>query len=172
MQRHRYKILVLAAFSLSTAANGQALGPAEINAGGGTASASGLVHEFAIGSVVSIPALSSASLVITPGVLQPDNPTGIKTEIIPARLLAVFPTPMETTVNIAPSFPTGGNLGMRLLDASGKLVLDRRAILATGTERQSLNIEQLAAGNYFLHVSWTATGRNEQQSSFKLQKLR
>lgn len=172
MRHNRYKLLVLAALALSADASSQSLGPSELNATGASTSISGIVHEYAIGSVVATPAFSSANLVITPGVLQPDQPTGIDKVPIAMDALRVFPSPMETVVHLDPAFNGGGSIGLRLLDASGKLVLSRNVKLSAGTERQSLDVSALAAGNYFLHVSWIATGETEQQSSFKLQKLK
>src|SRR3954465_12260692 len=78
MQRKRYKLL-LAALILSAPAGAQSLGPSELNAAGNSATAGGNTYEYAIGSVVGLPAYSSASIVVTPGVLQPQSPTGIHT---------------------------------------------------------------------------------------------
>jgi hypothetical protein len=170
MQRHRYKLLI-AALVLAAPAGAQSLGPSEMNAAGRSATVGGNNYEYAIGTVVGQAAYSSASLVVTPGVLQPQNPTGAGVPAIAAAALRVFPSPMENTLFLEPAFNGAGDLEYKLLNAAGQLVRERSVKLSSGTERQSLDVRGLAAGNYFLQVSWTGTGAAAQQSAFKLQKL-
>jgi hypothetical protein len=171
MHLSRHKLLLMPALMIAANVSAQSVGPSELNASGGSATVGGNTFEYALGSVVATPAFSSASLVITPGVLQPSI-NGVKVETIAVGSLQVYPTPMDQILHIEPAFRSSGSLEYRLVDAAGKLVLNRTVRLSTGSERQALDVRELAAGNYFLQVSWTGTNAAEQRTAFKLQKLK
>ncbi|HMP91294.1 MAG TPA: T9SS type A sorting domain-containing protein [Phnomibacter sp.] len=70
--------------------------------------------------------------------------------------LAVFPNPVETSVNI--NFAEAGNYQVDLVNAAGARVLARRFAASTGAVSTSLNRAGLPAGIYHLRVVNEKTG--------------
>lgn len=160
---------ISSSFLLITACFGtqaQSIGPAMINAAGGSATIGGNIHEYAIATEVLGPV---ASLTVTPGPLQPAPTTaGIADAPGLAAQLLVFPNPAQSTVHIQPSLAAGDELSYTLADAAGKVVLRQTARLATGTERQTLHVGSLAAGSYLLTVFGSGS---DQKAAFNIQKI-
>ena len=165
--------LLLLSLMLCTATfvHAQSIGPSAIDAAGGSVSAGGNTYEYAIGQVVAGNTFTAASLVVTPGVLQPVSTTGVTLPAIAQADLKVFPSPAETTLYLQPAFSGSGSLQYSLYDAAGKLVLSHTVILKSGTERQVLNVAQIAAGQYMLRAMWLQAGITY-TSGYKVQKLR
>lgn len=160
--------LVLAA---CCAARAQSIGPSTLNAGGGSGNIAGATYEYAIGEVVDGATLSSATLVVTQGVLQPTLPTSVAHGPRAITGLDVFPSPVETILYLQPKMGKRGRLEYSLYDAGGKLVLHNSAVLATGNERQEADVQALAVGQYTLQVSWLE-GPNNYTGTYKIQKLK
>ena len=171
-----YKYIRSILFSIAVLAGvplyAQSIGPSAIDAAGNSITTGGITYEYAIGQPGNNSTFTSASLVVTPGVLQPViNTTGILPDAGLSAQLQVYPDPLETMLFIQPAFKGGGTLQSGLYDASGKLVLRQDALLKTGGERQALDVTQLAAGNYLLQVKWLCAGATS-TAAYKLQKLR
>lgn len=166
-------LLLFLGLSLSGAAlHAQSVGPSVLDATGGSATISGNTYEYAVGDVTNGATLTSPTLIVTQGVLQPTKTTGINNNgAHPITGLDVYPSPVATTLYLQPHFSGSGRLSYSLYDAGGKLVLTKEAILATGTERQEASVEPLAVGQYTLQVQWLE-GSNTLQSAYKIQKLR
>lgn len=151
--------------------NAQSIGPSSLTAAGNSVDAGGVVHEYAIGQTMPGATLYASNLVITPDVLQPAATTGIDRPGIPLSDLQVFPSPMESTLYIRPSFKAGGTLQYSLYDAAGKQITNQEAALISGSEQQTISVERLAVGQYVLQVSWIQQEATY-TSSYKLQKLK
>ncbi len=168
MKRTLLILLMLAAIG----AQAQSIGPKTLNATGGTVTISGNTYEWSVGEMTVINTASSSTLVVTQGVLQPTTPTtGIKkTESFTAQQLKVYPTPTQNTLFIQPDFNKSGQLQCYVTDAAGKEILKHEANLQTGNEKQQINMESLAAGNYMLVVLFSSN-TDRFQTAFKVQKL-
>jgi hypothetical protein len=154
-----------------TNVNAQSIGPSSLNAAGNSVNAGGIVHEYAIGQTMPGNTYYSSNLVVTPDVLQPAATTGISTPGIGASELQVFPSPMENTLFLRPSFKASGTLHYSLYDAAGRQITDQEVMLQTGSEQQTISVDRLAIGQYALHVSWIQKD-NTYTSVYKLQKLK
>ena len=163
MKKYLFALLV---FATTTSGRAQGIGPAVLNAAGGSANIGGNTHEYAIATEVLGP---TGSVTVTAGPLQP-APTTESISDAPglANLLTVFPNPAQATVHIQPSLAAGDELSYTLADAAGKVVLRRTARLATGTERQTLHVGSLAAGAYLLAVH---AGSSARPATFNIQKI-
>src|SRR6218665_2294247 len=117
-------LTLISLFLLSLSLHGQSVGPSEINAAGSSVTAGGNTYEYAIGTVVGAPAYISGSLVVTPGVLQPqvEATNGIAETAIPSDRLSVYPNPVEQTLFLKPDFGRKGVLQYVLMDASGRTI--------------------------------------------------
>ena len=109
-------------------------------------------------------------MIVIPGVLQPVAATGVGQHTISSTDMQVFPSPVVTTLFLQPAFSGGGSLQYSLYDAAGKLVLSHKTILKTDAERQSIEMEHIAAGQYILQVAWVRAGTTY-TAGYKVQKL-
>jgi hypothetical protein len=153
------------------AAHAQSIGPSTIDAAGSSVTIGGNTFEYAIGQVMAGNTLNAGSVVITPDVVQPAFATGINDNAIAANELLVYPSPVETTLFLKPSFKGAGLLQYKLFDAAGKLVLSNESRLQSGNEQQQLNVAGLAAGQYTLQVVWNKTNTTY-TAGYKIQKLK
>jgi hypothetical protein len=158
--------------SATTAASAQSIGPSAMTAAGGSAAIPGGFHEYAIGQLTSANAYTSASLIVTPGVLQPEfATTGVAMHSLKAAAVSVYPNPVVTTLFLQPDLKGAGTLSYKLHDAAGRLVLQSTASLVTGGELQRIQMATLAAGQYTLQVEWLQGGQVS-SSAFQIQKLK
>lgn len=149
----------------------QSVGPSALDAAGASVAVGGNIYEYAIGQVMAGNTFSAPTLVVTPGVIQPNmTSAGIKGQGITASQLHVYPSPAESTLHLQPAFNGNGTLQYSLYDAAGKPVISREAVLQSGIERQSLDITRIAAGQYMLQVIWTQSG-STYTSGYKVQKV-
>ncbi len=167
-----YKLLLAGSICclMHTAAGAQSVGPSGITAAGRSVTAGGNTHEYAIGQVVSGETRSATGIVVTQGILQPRiQSTGVAG--IQKEELQVFPSPMDRELFLQPAFKGGGELSYTLYDASGRLVSRNSVRLQSGAERQSLQVANLAAGQYMLQVGWQQNGKLV-SSAYQVQKIK
>lgn len=162
----RKQLIISALLLCGTAANAQSV----LNSTGGYGMAGGNTFEYALGDVVAGTTLSSSSLVVTQGVLQPGVATTGIHPIPTITGLQVFPSPVSSTLYLQPDLGRGGVLHYELYDAAGRLVIARNAALQTGNERQEMDVHSLAVGQYMLQVQWQSGAVNS-AGAYKIQKL-
>jgi len=171
MQPPKCLLLCIACYASNTLF-AQSIGPSTIDAAGASITSGSLVYEYAVGQPVSGNTLSSPSLVLTPGVLQPlNNTASIGTLPITSADLQVFPNPVESTLFLFPSFNGSGSLQYSLYDVSNRLIKSHEIVLQSGKEKQTIDMTTLAAGSYLLRVTWAQAGRSY-VSGYKLQKIK
>lgn len=166
-----YFLFTAGLLAISTAAHAQSIGPSTLNAGGNSVTVSGNTFEYAIGQVMNGSTLTTGSVIITQDVLQPSFTTGVDDNTIAANELQVYPSPVETTLFLKPSFNGKGLLQYRLFDLAGKLLLSYEAQLQLGNELQQLNVATLSAGQYTLQVVWNKSNTTC-TAGYKIQKLK
>lgn len=151
----------------------QSVGPSSINASGGSTVVDGNTHEYAIGDVVAGSTYDGPGLVVTQGVLQPvvEDPNSIGQLTIDAAYLNVFPNPVEQTLFLQPGFNGRGVLEYVLTDLQGRILLQKKAPLEQGNERQQINMGHLAAAPYCLQVLWQQEGK-VYTKAYKIQKIK
>ncbi len=151
----------------------QSIGPSEINGNGKSVTSGGKTYEYAIGTVVGMPAYVSGSLVVTPGVLQPftAESNSVDETAIPPANLSVYPNPVEQTLFLKPAFGKKGKLQYLLLDAAGRTIMTRTADLEHGNEMQQIPMSAYALGQYTLNVSWHQQGKTL-NTAYKIQKVK
>jgi len=166
-------LIVLCLLLYSLAAGAQSIGPSTLNTAGGSQTIAGNTYEYAIGDVVAGNTYDGPGLVVTPGVLQPmvEDPSGINQPLIDAGALNVFPNPVEQVLFMQPDFKKGGILEYVLADVQGRVMLQGRAALGQGNERQQINMNHLAAASYNLNVVWKQAGKTYVRS-YKIQKIK
>jgi hypothetical protein len=165
--------LIFPLLLLSALSSAQSIGPSELNATGKSVVTGGNTYEYAIGAVVGLGAYQSSSLVVTPGVLQPQNaqPNGIDENAIPGSSLSVYPNPVQETLFLQPAFGKKGMLKYILLDGAGRTLMTRNATLEHGNELQEIQMSAYAIGQYTLSVEWQQQGKAF-NTAYKIQKIK
>lgn len=168
------KLLMLAALAAQSFAvlQAQDIGPSILNSAGGGGTLSGNSYDWSVGEMALISTFTSSNLVVTQGLLQPTSgTTSINDVLLPASALAVYPNPASDVVYLKPLLKTGDKLNWYLTDITGKVVVNQGVILQTGSDIQTLQFAQLAAGNYLLHVA-VVSGDNRYNNNYKIQKVK
>lgn len=169
----KYTTLFLLGLCAAPLLRAQSIGPASVNATGGSRQIAGNTYEYAIGDGVFTPAFVGPGLVVTPGVLQPtdEDPNSIQPPGIDAGALALFPNPAQDVLLLQPRFGKKGNLHYLLYDGLGRVILQKDCSLQTGNERQEIHLQALSVGQYTLRVAWTAAD-GRYVSAYKIQKIK
>ncbi len=164
-------IFFLIVIDMAAHANAQSVGPSIINSSGGGGVINSQRFDYSVGEMTVVSTFTSASLVVTQGVLQPPASGEGVPQVNPLQSgLSVYPNPASDVVYLQPSLGQNTKLEYDLLDVSGKVILGNAANLQTGNEKQSLRVSGLPAGSYILRV--TATQKGETFSgTYKIQKL-
>lgn len=167
----KYIFLTIAGLAFVLGVHAQSVGPVTLNAQGGSATVGGNTFEWSIAEMTLVSTATAPNIVVTQGVLQPMPPaTGVKDNKYLAENLKVYPIPTQGVLYLEPSFLNGGTLSYLLMDANGKTIARREVILNTGHERQSVDMNAFAAGNYMLQVQYNEGG-SVNTNTFKVQKL-
>ena len=163
-------VLGLSAYATSPA-NAQSIGPSAITTAGRSSISAGVAYDYAIGQLTSAGTYTSASLIVLPGVLQPEfTPTGVARHSLTPTEVRVYPNPVLTTLHVQPRFTGAGTISYKLHDAAGRLVLQSSARLATGSELQNIQMTALPAAQYTLQVEWLQGGQIS-GGTYQVQKL-
>jgi hypothetical protein len=153
-------------------AHGQSIGPATVNATGGSGAISGNTYDWSIGEMSMVATFYSSAVTITQGVLQ-NNPS---TEGVPSTSLAghlqVFPNPASTVVNLQYTSVSRGLLSYRLMDMAGRIIASRSTEVSQGVVTEQVNISTLAVASYMLEVLFKSDNEVAKISSYKIEKLK
>lgn len=164
------RILVIIWLLAATGAYAQNNGPSTINASGGTKQIGSNTFEWSIAEMTVINTFSSASLVLTQGVLQPMVwPTSISNTTFRNGDMHIYPNPVENDLTLDCNFSNGGNLNYSLLDMTGKLIRTSDVQLHNGKEKINISFSGLATGDYLLRVIYNQQGTNS-VASYKISK--
>ncbi|HET8808764.1 MAG TPA: T9SS type A sorting domain-containing protein [Flavobacteriaceae bacterium] len=142
-----------------------------LNASGGSANIAGNLYAYSIGEMLLISTETSASFIVTQGVLQAHGDLlDVEENPLLDEGLSLYPNPVANTLYLHPTFPGGGELSLRLFDLRGRLIMKHKINLQTGMERQQLNLYFLQEGTYILQAN-LQQGKRTYEHSFKILKL-
>lgn len=166
---HAASLCALLAALLLAPANASAQNT--VNASGGTGTIGGDTYAYSIGEMAVVGTASNGNLTVTQGVLQAgaDIGTAVQESSPAGDRLALYPNPVADQLFLQPAAQGGTLLHFRLLDAAGRLLLQREVPLATGNERQRIDMEDLAGGTYFLKAD-LLHGTEHHAQTFKVIK--
>ena len=166
-------LLIFSCIAASIGAHAQSIGPATMNASGGSSVVAGNEFEWSIGEMALVSTFSSASIVVTQGVLQPaDKSTKVADDHELQQQLKVFPNPATSIVNLQYTSNTRGALSYRLLDMSGKTVNTTTIDIAPGSNNGQVDVSALACATYMLDVTLDSGAGKTEHATFKIQKLK
>ena len=152
----------------------QSIGPGTLNATGGAAVISGNEYEWSIGEMTMVSTFSSASIVVTQGVLQISDSayTGVPIKPTPSRHLQVFPNPASTVVNLQLTSPTQGTLSYTITDMTGKVLGKHSLDIQPGTTTEQVDIKEFACATYLLNVSVSSDNSTPERFAYRIQKIK
>ena len=153
-------------------ARGQSIKPSTFNAAGGSGTIGSNKFDWSIGEMTMVSTFTGSSVIITQGLLQ-NNKLGTGVPALSAgERIQVFPNPANTLVNLQYTTAIQGALSYRLMDMTGRTIINYNAQVPQGVTLEQLNISELAAATYLLEVSFKANGATEEMTSFKIEKLK
>ncbi len=134
----------------------------------------GLKFDYTIGEMTLVTTQKNAELIITQGLLQPDNfKKGIpgpadNTNILQYNNIKVYPNPAKNILHIEFTENEDTKMSYQLFDATGNILLSETYAHKSGTGNISLHMENYAAGNYYLTIMKSNT---QEKLNYKLQKI-
>ena len=151
----RLQTLIGCLIALSPAcAVAQIIGPATLNAGGGVASVGANTYEYSIGELAVVSTFSGPNLVVTHGVLQPqDAAVSIKPQAGIQNTIQVYPNPSRDILNLEmnPQNATAGRL--LLTDALGRTLVNQSFKVMAGEHfHTTLDLSSFAAATYLISI--------------------
>jgi hypothetical protein len=166
-------LLIPLALAAIGSAHAQSTGPGTMNATGSTVVAGGNEFDWSVGEMTMVSTITSASIVVTQGVLQPADagPSGVKNTSLLATQLQVFPNPATSLVNIQYSSQDAGTLTYKLTDMQSKVINTQTIKVAQGTTLEKVNVSELACATYMLEVTVISGNASPETISYKIQKL-
>lgn len=168
MKKH---FLLLTGVLCALHSGAQSVGPSTLNSAGKSSNIGPDTYEWSVGEMAVVSTYTSGSLVVTQGVLQPfDAALGVPANNRIAKNLNMFPNPAQDVLFLQPAFQPGTSLSYSLQAIDGKVLRSATTQLPTGSEKQTLQLNALAAGNYMLLVQVTENGRTF-TNNYKIEKL-
>lgn len=142
-----------------------------VNVSGGNGSIGGNTYAYSIGEMTVVGTATAGSFTSTQGVLQAgtDATIGVQEISGTGEGMTLYPNPVADLLYLQPDLQGGGDLHLRLYDASGKLLMEREVRLGAGHERQQISMAGMAEGAYFLHAV-LQNGKHQFQKTYKVLK--
>lgn len=141
--------------ALSYIGSAQSIGPATLNAAGGSTAVSGNTYEWSVGEMVLVHTVSTSGLVVTQGILQPMlQVTGIKDQLA-LEGMSIYPNPASDQLNIKFNLDRNLDITLKLTDISGREQYLKKIKNHNGSALITMNFKAYAAGAYMLQVITT-----------------
>ena len=160
----------------STLSFSQSVTPSILNVTGGFNLFSFYRFEWSFGEATAIETLSSPSLIVTSGVMQPgtDKPATYNNNLAWDKdEIKIFPNPTQGILEIDFLSKQQGNVNMTLYDESGKQMTRKTFIYYGNGSIQKMDLTAYANGQYFLNILLDPINTSvTKRSTFKIQKLR
>ncbi len=154
LQIMKKSLLFIASIVLTIGAQAQSVGPATINAAGGSGTAGGNNFDYSIAEMTVVSTATTTDKVFTQGVLQPHQliADAVSDATLLSQNFSIFPNPANTFLNIK-STNIDNTLGdITLLDATGKTVYKiNNPVLNNGVF--VIDMQAYPMGNYILNIA-------------------
>lgn len=141
---------------LSYICSAQSIGPATLNAAGGSAVVAGNTYEWSVGEMVLVNTVTTSGLVVTQGTLQPMvQGTGINDNKPALAGLSIYPNPASDQLNIKFNIARDLDVVLKLTDISGREQYLKKIKNHNGSALITMDFKPYAAGIYMLQVETT-----------------
>lgn len=149
-------LVTLLLASLNDVCSAQSLGPAILNAAGGSAAVSGNTHEWSVGEMVLVNTVTTTGLVVTQGILQPMlQVTGIHDNELALEGMSIYPNPASNQLNIKFNIARDLDVVLKLTDISGREQYLKKIKSHNGSALITMDFKPYASGVYLLQVATT-----------------
>jgi hypothetical protein len=169
-----YTFAILTCFFLSTGiVQGQSLATSTVNVAGGQGKTSAFSLDYSIGEQSAIVRYQSpTSGSIAAGLLQ--ALTSVITSILPppnseGEALVLFPNPAADYSTLKGTLSKPGYLSFELVDMQGRVLQSDNPVYYSRQVEKEFSLSGLAAGMYFIRVTFSVEGMT-QTRTFKLIK--
>lgn len=143
-----------------------------LNSAGGSKVVAGNTHSWSVGEMTVVNTATAGNIVVTHGVLQPDNSAAAVSDATLPGSFEVFPNPTTDAVRFRYQFPYAGTLHCMLLDVTGKKLLDRSYPVTAGNGTEILSLQDFAVGTYVLQIRLTDSKQAVYSTAYTIQKTR
>ena len=158
---------------VSTYMRAQSIGPATLNATGGTTIIGGNEFDWSVGEMTMVSTFTASNLIVTQGLLQPSvDLTAVPGTHFPVSQLQVFPNPASSVVNFQYQSQSTGTLDCRLIDMTGKVINSQNINIRQGANEGQVDLTNLACATYFLEISVHSGSAVAENISYKIQKIK
>jgi hypothetical protein len=101
------------------------------------------VADSAVGSEILMPLLQNCWNPLT---------LNVKETTIPSSPFAVYPNPANTTITIDFNSSKENNIGYKIYDITGKVLMDKEPVVISGRYIEHVNLSSLPSGLYFVEL--------------------
>jgi len=167
------KAILLIPLALATiiSAHAQSIGPATLNATGGSRIIGTQEFEWSVGEMTMVSTFTGSNVIVTQGILQPSaDRTSVPNTPRLTSHLQVFPNPASSVVNFRFTSADEGTLTCRLIDMTGKEIISHSVDVKQGINEQRVDLTSLACATYFLEITTHTPG--SETESYKIQKIK
>ena len=167
------RTILLIPFALAAITNLQAqtIGPATLNSAGGSKIIGTNEFDWSVGEMTMISTFTTPNVIVTQGILQPsDAMTGVPQTSLLTDNMQVFPNPATSVITIKYSSQATGTLDYRLIDMTGKTMINNTIYVKEGINDQQVDLTGLACASYILEI--TAHSLHTETKSYKIQKIK
>jgi len=166
-------LLLLVSMTIATGTEAQNIGPSTLNATGGGGVIGPNEFEWSVGEMSLVSTFSGASIIVTQGVLQPfEAPVSVSIDLSRAVNLTVFPNPATANISIRYISTDPGTLTYKLIDMTGKTMINSTINTKEGTTTEQINLSELACATYMLEVTMYGTNGGANSTSYKIEKIK
>lgn len=149
-------LVTMLASCFSYICSAQSIGPATLNAAGGSAAVAGNTYEWSVGEMVLVNTAIASGLVVTQGTLQPmAQSTGINDRKLALAGLSIYPNPANNQLNIKFDMARDLDVFLKLTDISGREQYLEKIKNHNGSTLITIDFKPYAAGIYMLQVETT-----------------
>lgn len=136
------------------------------------------VYEYSIGEMALVSTERNANLIVTQGLLQPYNSGNVANDAAGNSTLSdlsdnikVYPNPTQNSLFVETYETQVADYSYQLMDGLGKVVLNKEGQTQVGLNKFVLDLQNLAAGTYYLMIRKPNPTGQLENYSFKIQKV-
>lgn len=164
-----FALSLISSISFGSSAFGQTNSFA-LNAAGGSNTIASNTYEWSIGEMTLVNTVTTSNLIVTHGLLQPMfSDVGISPDKKQEANFSVFPNPTNDKVFIQLHLPAQTNLGISVFDITGRQLMQKTILLASGMEQQEIDFSAFVAGIYFMSIR-SIKNNHDVVNNFKIEK--
>lgn len=162
--------LFIIAFTTIFAVHAQTIAPNILNSAGGSVKVNGVLYDWSFAEMTMINTVLSDKLIVTQGILQTRTDTagtGISDVSFPGPEIIVFPNPTQNSVRFEGDYSSEGRMQYTLTDIQGKVIQEKRFVIHSGKDQQTIDLSELCPGTYLLNF----LVEHENRTFFKTSKI-